>query len=235
MSARGNLDISAYLVIGPENTLGRPVAPIVEAAVEVGYTCVQIRSKAVSASELIALTGEAAAVIEKLGRSGKTVLVVDDRLDVVLAAKKRGIWVDGIHVGQTDIPVDVCREYLGEDAIVGLSARTEDLFECIETMDARVIDYIGAGPLHETQTKPNCGLSADGRIITWGFDDIERLARLSPIPIVIGGGVKLADIPALAKTGVDGFFVVSAITEADDPKIAAADLLRAWKENLNKA
>ncbi|MDR0434207.1 MAG: thiamine phosphate synthase [Gracilibacteraceae bacterium] len=235
MSARKNLDISAYLVIGPENTLGRPVAPIIDAAVEAGYTCVQIRSKEASARELIALTGQAAAVIEKHGRSGHTALLVDDRLDVVLAAKKQGIGVDGIHVGQKDIPVGVCREYLGEDAIVGLSARTEDLFEYIETTDVRMIDYFGAGPLHETHTKPDCGLAPDGKIITRNFDDIEKLARLSPIPVVIGGGVKLEDIPALAKTGVGGFFVVSAITEADDPKIASAALLKAWRENLHEA
>jgi thiamine-phosphate diphosphorylase len=231
-SVRKNLDISAYLVVGPENTLGRPVAPVIEAAVEAGFSCVQIRSKEASASELIALTGEAAAVIEKLGRSGKTVLLVDDRLDVVLAARKQGIAVDGIHVGQTDIPVDVCREYLGEDAVVGLSARTDDLFEYINTADVSMIDYFGAGPLRETPTKPDCGLSADGTIITRDFDDIEKLARLSPIPVVIGGGVKLADIPALAKTGVGGFFVVSAITEADDPKTAASDLVNAWKGSL---
>ncbi|MCC8167436.1 MAG: thiamine phosphate synthase, partial [Planctomycetes bacterium] len=59
MNPRNNLDISAYLVVGPENTRGRPVADIIEAVVEAGFTCVQIRSKTASASELIALTGQA--------------------------------------------------------------------------------------------------------------------------------------------------------------------------------
>ncbi len=96
-------------------------------------------------------------------------------------------------------------------------------------MEVSQIDYFGIGPLHETSTKPDCGLDLDGRVITRTFDEIARLAKLSPIPVVVGGGVKLVDIPPLAKTGVDGFFVVSAVTEADDPKQAAVDLVKTWK------
>lgn len=121
MSIREKLDISAYLVVGPENTLGRPVASIVRAAVEAGFTCVQVRSKVASAREPIALTNEAANAIAATGHSEDVALVVDDRLDVVLAAREQGIKVDGVHVGQSDIPPAVCRAYLGPDAVVGLS------------------------------------------------------------------------------------------------------------------
>jgi len=229
---RHKLDISAYLVVGPENTKGRPVVKIIEAAVEAGYTCLQIRSKTASARELIELTREAAELVARAERSGDTALLVDDRLDVILAAREQGIKVDGIHIGQSDIPVNVCRKYLGEDSVIGLSARTFDLFNYIKTADVSQIDYFGAGPLHETQTKLDCGLGPDGKILTRNFDDISRLAKTSPLPIVVGGGVKLADIPQLAKTGAGGFFVVSAISEADDPKAAAAELIEAWKANI---
>lgn len=231
MSIREKLDISAYFVVGPENTKGRPVAPIIKDAIEAGFTCVQIRSKTASAQELIELTRQASTIIAEAGKSNEVALLVDDRLDVVLAARKQGIKVDGIHVGQTDIPVDVCREYLGDDSIVGLSARTHQLFDYIKTADVSKIDYFGAGPLHETQTKPDCGLDLDGKVITRSFAEITDLAKLSPIPVVVGGGVKLADIPQLAKTGVDGFFVVTAVSEADDPKLHAAKLVEAWKSN----
>ncbi|WNY23367.1 Thiamine-phosphate synthase [Methanimicrococcus hongohii] len=234
MSIRDNLDISAYLVIGPENTKGRPIAPILEAVVEAGYTCIQIRSKTASARELIELTCLAADIIEKAGQSDKTALVVNDRLDVILAARKDGIKVDGIHVGQSDIPVSVCREYLGEESIVGLSAQTNELFDYIQTTDVSQIDYFGAGPLHETQTKTDCGTDLDGKVITRSFEEISRLADLSPIPVVVGGGVKRADIPELAKTGISGFFVISAVSEADNPKIAAAELIESWKANCKK-
>jgi thiamine-phosphate pyrophosphorylase len=154
---------------------------------------------------------------------------VDDRLDVVLAARAAGIPVDGIHVGQSDIPVAVCRQYLGPDAVIGLSARTRELIDYVRTVDISDIDYFGAGPLHETATKPDCGQDESGRVITRSLDEIAELARISPIPAVIGGGVKLADIPDLKRTGIAGFFVVSAVTEAADPGRAAAELVSAWQ------
>lgn len=229
MGVRKRLDISAYLVIGPENTKGRPVASIIKDAIEAGFTCVQIRSKIASAKELIQLTRQASEVIAGAGKSGEVALLVDDRLDVVLAARKQGIKVDGIHVGQADIPAEICREYLGEDSVIGLSARTRELFEYIKTADVSQIDYFGVGPLHETKTKPDCGLDSDGKVITRSFEDISKIAKVSPIPVVVGGGVKLNDIPGLAQTGVDGFFVVTAVTEADDPKQAAANLVKTWR------
>ncbi|WP_088188565.1 thiamine phosphate synthase [Desulfosporosinus sp. FKA] len=234
MSIREKLDISAYLVVGPENTAGRPVVTIINDALEAGFTCVQIRSKVASAREMIELTRQASEVIAQAGKSDDVALLVDDRLDVILAARKQGIKVDGIHVGQSDIPVEVCREYLGEDSIVGLSARTYELFEYIQTADVTQVDYFGAGPLHETQTKPDCGLDRDGKMVTRSFADISKLAELSPIPVVVGGGVKLVDILPLAQTGVHGFFVVTAVSEADNPKLAAADLVKAWKLSKHK-
>lgn len=232
MSIREKLDISAYLVIGPENTKGRPVASIIKDAIEAGFTCIQIRSKKASARELIQLTRDAAEVIHEAGKSDEVTLLVNDRLDVVLAAREEGIKVDGIHVGQTDIPVDVCRKYLGQDSIVGISTRTDDLFEYIQSVDVEPIDYFGIGPLRETATKPDCGQAQDGSIITRSFSEISELASVSPLPLVLGGGVKHDDLPQLAQTGVDGFFVVTAVTEASNPKQAAKDLVNTWKSNI---
>ena len=226
---RKNLDISAYLVVGSENTLGRPVKSIVEAAIIAGFTCIQIRSKVASARELIDLVKQSADVIARTNPN--VTLLVDDRLDVVLAARSMDIKVDGIHVGQSDIPVDICRKFLGDDAIIGLSARTADLIDYVKTADVSDIDYFGAGPLHETPTKPDCGLAPDGSIITHDFDEFSELARVSPLPIVVGGGVKVSDLPRLAATGIDGFFVVSAVAGADDPFKAAKDLVDTWKNH----
>ena len=180
---------------------------------------------------MINLTRDAADVIRELGLCEKCSLVVDDRLDVVLAAREQGIKVDGIHVGQSDIPVEICRKYLGEDSIVGLSAQTEELFDYVKKADTSCIDYFGAGPLRPTQTKPDCGRDSMGNIITRNFDDIARLAKLSSIPVVVGGGVKAADIPQLAKTGIAGFFVVSAVASAENPESAAKELSDLWYKN----
>lgn len=86
---RKHLDVSAYLIVGPENTLGRPVPEIVGQAVAAGFTCVQLRSKTATAREMIALCRETAAVLAQLGKAGAVPLLVDDRLDVVLAARAR--------------------------------------------------------------------------------------------------------------------------------------------------
>ena len=151
---RRQFDLSAYLVIGPENTHGRPVARVIAEAVRAGFTFVQIRAKGADAREVIELTRAASDVIAAQGKSDAVALVMNDRLDCVLAAREQGIKVDGVHVGQTDIPVDVCRKYLGADAIVGLSARTTELLAYAAHCDTACIDYLGAGPLHVTPTKP---------------------------------------------------------------------------------
>ena len=77
-------------------------------------------------------------------------------------------------------------------------------------------------------------MAADGKIVTRSFDDIEKLAKISPIPIVVGGGVKQADIPQLAQTGVDGFFVVSAVAGAENPKAEALKLAESWDSSKLK-
>lgn len=228
MSIRENLDISSYLVVGPENTLGRPVRDIVRDSLEAGFTCIQIRSKAASAREMIELTRESAEEIAKAGKSDTVALLVDDRLDVALAARKLGIKVDGVHVGQSDIPPEICREYLGEDAIVGLSARSNELLDYVANADVSPIDYFGAGPLHDTETKKDLTRGEDGNIILRTFDELKKLAQLSPVPVVVGGGVKAKDIPGLKATGVGGFFVVSAVAGADNPRAAAEELRRLW-------
>ena len=226
---RRKFDLSAYLVIGPENTHGRPVAHVIAEAVRAGFTFVQIRAKGADAREVIELTRAASDVIAAQGKSDAVPLVMNDRLDCVLAAREQGIKVDGVHVGQTDIPPDVCRKYLGADAIVGLSARTTELLDYVAHCDTACIDYFGAGPLHATPTKPEAGRTASGEIVTRSLDELVELHRISPVPVVVGGGVKAADLPALRATGVEGFFVISAVAGVEHAYAAAKELVELWR------
>lgn len=75
-------------------------------------------------------------------------------------------------------------------------------------------------------------MDTEGNIITRSFEEIASIAKLSPLPIVVGGGVKFDDLASLAKTGVAGFFVVTAVSEADDPKLAAAQLVQDWTQEV---
>ena len=104
------------------------------------------------------------------------------------------------------------------------------MLEYVKTADMSLVDYLGIGPLHETETKRDCGRAADGSIITKSFEDLAALHAASPVPIVVGGGVKTADLPQLKSTGVDGFFVVSAVCSADDPYAAAEELVDTWQQ-----
>ncbi|MDL2231775.1 thiamine phosphate synthase [Porphyromonadaceae bacterium OttesenSCG-928-L07] len=227
---RTSFDLSVYFIAGPENIKpGDTFQNVVSKAIAGGITFFQVRSKTASAREIMELGRIAAEEIKKAGKSEKIALVIDDRLDIALALRAEGVKIDGVHLGQSDIPVEFAREMLGENAIIGLSARSEELFDYVINFKPGIADYLGAGPLHETQTKPDCGL-VNGVVIERTFDEIQKLKTLSPLPIVVGGGVKSEDLPRLKATGVDGFFVVSAIASADDPFAATKTLADIWNK-----
>ena len=229
MTLRSHLAVTAYLVIGPRDTKGRRVGEIVKAAVRAGFTAVQLRAKEESAREQIALLGEAARAIEAAGAAASVPLLVDDRLDVALAAREMGVAVAGVHVGQKDVPAHICRSLLGEAAIVGLSAHPQDLPR-LAPEDLAAADYIGTGPLHATASKPDAGIEADGSFRTRSLAEIAAFAQKSPVPVIVGGGVKAADLPAVKATGAAGFFVISAVAAAADAEGAAREMVARWRE-----
>lgn len=230
---RKNLDVSAYLIVGPENTQGRPVGDVVRAALGAGFTCVQLRSKVASARKMLSLLRACADVRKEMQCEERVALLVDDRLDLVLAARELQIPVDGVHVGQTDVPPEICRKLLGPHAIVGLSAPRQELLHFIKAGDLSAVDYLGAGPLHPTVSKPDAGLLADGTRHLRTLEELTALAKASPIPVVVGGGVKKEDLPALKETGVAGFFVISAVAGAEQPERAARKLVETWKGTMS--
>ena len=228
-AARRSLSVAAYLVIGPCDTRGRRVGDIVGAAVRAGFTAVQLRAKEAPAREQLALLREAAQAIEAAGAAARVPLLVDDRLDVALAARSLGIAVAGVHVGQQDVPAHLCRRFLGEGAIVGLSAHPADLPQ-LAPADLAAADYIGTGPLHRTASKPDAGLEADGSFAARSLTEIAAFAEASPVPVIVGGGVKAADLSAIKATGAAGFFVISAVAAAPDAEQAARELVAAWRK-----
>ena len=192
-----------------------------EQALQAGVALLQYRHKSADAEQ----RREQAGALLTLARKYGVPFIINDFI-----ALCEELDADGVHVGQSDIPVEVCRKLLGPDAIVGLSARCEEMLEYVKTADMSLVDYLGIGPLHETETKRDCGRAADGSIITKSFEDLAALHAASPVPIVVGGGVKTADLPQLKATGVDGFFVVSAVCSADDPYAAAKELVDTWQQ-----
>jgi phosphomethylpyrimidine synthase len=222
-------DLSAYLVLGPDDTHGRNVEDIVAAALQAGISFVQLRAKHSDASEIITMAAAIARTIAEAGKSSTVPLVIDDRLDATWQARCEGIKVDGVHVGQTDISVEYCRKLLGPDAIVGLSANTEHLIDVVNALPEGIIDYVGAGPVHPSVSKPEAGLGNDGVAHGLELEGIKRLAEVSQYPVVAGGGVTINDMEALAGTHVAGWFVISAIAGQEHPQQATEALIHAWK------
>jgi len=212
-------DLSLYLVTDSAQcrARGRTVADTVARAVAGGVTAVQIREKAATPEEFLAVVTSVARVLPP-----DIALIVNDRVDVYLAARARGVHVSGVHVGQSDQPVGEVRAAIGPDALIGLSAATDDQLRAAAA-DPAGVDHIGIGPLHATTTKPD----ASGEL---GIDEFGRLAALVDLPAVAIGGITADDLPLLRACGAAGAAVVSAICASDDPESAARRLLNAWRE-----
>ncbi|WP_420829360.1 phosphomethylpyrimidine synthase ThiC [Bifidobacterium miconis] len=227
---RDSFDLSAYFVVGPQDTHGRPVTDVIEEALRGGATFIQLRAKDADAKEITSLAQDIAQIIEDNDKSDTVAFVIDDRVDVVWQCRNKGIKVDGVHIGQTDMEPREARALLGDDAIVGLSAETEALVKLINELPDGCIDYIGAGPLHVSTTKPEASVGGnDGSGKTLDADQINTICSACDFPVVVGGGVTLADMDMLARTKAAGWFAVSAIAGADDPQAATHAMTDAWK------
>lgn len=222
-------DLRAYFVVGPDDTKDRPVTDVVAAALRGGATFVQLRAKHADARELTDMARAIANVIDSAGKADTVAFVIDDRTDVAWQCRHLGIKVDGVHIGQDDMMPEQTRAMLGPDAIIGLSAETLQHIATANALPDGVIDYIGAGPLHYTATKPEAAaVEADGTKHALGIAGAQSLCDASRYPVVVGGGVHTDDIPALARTTAAGWFVVSAIAAANDPESATRQLISVW-------
>ncbi len=205
-AARGGVpDLTLYLVVGPDDTLGRPVQEVVMAAVEGGVTLVQLRWKQHPTRELVSVGRE---LLGEL-RSAGVPLIVNDRVDAAMA-----IGADGVHVGQEDMRVEEVRRLVGDDMLVGLSITG---MQDVAGLDRTLVDYAGVGPVFAPQSKadaaPPLGLHGTSEVVS----------ALS-LPSVAIGGITLANATQVMRTGVSGLSVVSAISGAADPRKAAAEL-----------
>jgi hydroxymethylpyrimidine kinase/phosphomethylpyrimidine kinase/thiamine-phosphate diphosphorylase len=224
------LDLSVYLVTDPALCGERGVPAVVAAAVAGGATAVQIRDKHASAADLLATVTAAADAIDAHASAhpdaGRPLLLVDDRVDVVLAALARGTRVDGVHVGQSDVPADLVRRMLDAASpdrrlVVGLTANAPAHVEAVRALPAGTVDYLGVGVIRPTSTKPD-------HPAPLGHDGFGIIAGLSPVPCVAIGGVDVRDVAAIAAAGGAGTAVVSAICAAEDPAAAARELAAEW-------
>jgi thiamine-phosphate diphosphorylase len=214
------VDLSVYLVTDAAQCAarGRSVAETVAQAVAGGVTAVQIREKRADSRAFLRTVMEVADALPE-----SVALIVNDRVDVFLAARAAGARVTGVHVGQSDLHPGAVRELIGEEAVLGLSAATPAELRAA-THDPARVDHVGIGALHTTATKTD----APPALGHEGFARLAGLAAHSALPAVAIGGVTPADLPRLRTAGAAGAAVVSGICAADRPREAALDYARAW-------
>ena len=211
-----SVDLSTYLVTDAGLSGPRGVLAVIAEAVAGGVTAVQLRDKTASTREVYELVIAAA----RLTR-GRCLLFVDDRVDVFLAARTGGVRVDGVHVGQSDLPAEAVRRLIGPDALLGLTANTPAHFAAAHCLPNGTVDYFGVGVIRPTATKAN-------HPEPLGVAGFAALAAATPIACVAIGGIRLDDTAALKTAGAAGLAVVSAICAAGDPQGATRQFVDAW-------
>lgn len=209
-------DLSLYLVTDPSLCGARGVVETVREAVAGGVRIVQLRDKEATDEETVVQLVALSAAID-----GRALLVVNDRLDAALEARRRGARVDGVHLGQTDASVLRARELLGPETLIGLTANTSAHLAEVAALPPGTVDYLGVGVIRPTRTKPD-------HPAPLGIDGFAAFVARSPLPCVAIGGVDLDDAAPLREAGAAGIAVVSALCAADDPRAAAAAFRRRW-------
>jgi thiamine-phosphate pyrophosphorylase len=133
-------------------------------------------------------------------------LVINDRIDVALACQAQGV-----HLGQSDMPVTIARQMLPPEVFIGLSVET---LGDVERAAAQAVDYLGVSPIFATPTKPDTAPP-------WGLLGLHQVRAMTDLPLVAIGGIHLTNALGVLQAGADGLAVVSAICSADDPAVAA--------------
>ena len=199
-----NFDPSLYFITDSTNYSEEEFLRRVEQALLGGATLVQLREKEKSTREYI----ELAEKVHTITKRYNVPLIIDDRVDVALA-----IDAEGVHVGASDMHVATARRLMGEDKIVGATAKTVPwAMEAYE----QGADYLGVGAIFPTTTKVITVLTA--------VETLRDICNTVPIPVNAIGGLNKDNIDVLEGIPVAGICVVSAIMKADDPKLAAQEL-----------
>ena len=197
-------DTSLYFITDSTSFTEEEFLRRTEAALQGGVTFLQIREKDRSTREYIALAEK----VHALTRKYNVPLIIDDRVDVALAMD-----AEGVHVGASDMPVATARKLMGEDKIVGATAKTVPWAKEVYEQGA---DYLGVGAIYPTTTKVKTVLTST--------DTLRDICNAVPIPADAIGGLNKDNIDVLEGIPVAGICVVSAIMKADNPKTAAEEL-----------
>lgn len=203
------LDLTLYLVLDP--VLCGGIAGMVQTtqvAVANGVTAVQLRSEqAYDRRDWY----QAALALKEVLADTTVPLMINDQVDVAMA-----VQADGVHVGQSDLPVDVVRKLIGTEKLIGLSVSNASQMQSVPWEQ---VDYLGIGPIYPTNSKGDAAP-------VLGVEQLQKLVQSKQCPAVAIGGINRSNITQVMQTGVDGVAVISAICAQPDVGAATQQLLQ---------
>ena len=182
----------------------------VRSALEGGVTIMQLREKNRTTREYI----DIAKAVHEITKEFNVPLIIDDRIDVMLATD-----AEGVHVGAEDMPVATARKLIGKDKILGATAKT---VEAAKKAYEDGADYLGVGAIYPTTTKVKTVLTST--------ETLDAITQAVPIPVNAIGGLNSTNLGVLTGINIAGVCAVSAIMKADCPKTAAEELKKAFEE-----
>ena len=195
---RPEMDYSLYVCTDRDIMTTDTLEEAVELAIKGGATIIQLREKDCTSREFY----ELALSIKDITDAYEVPLIINDRLDIALA-----VHADGVHLGQSDIPVQVARNVMGPNCIVGATANT--LEKAKEAWQSGA-DYLGVGDVFGSATK---------------LKELKKICDTVKIPVVAIGGISKKNIHLLKDTGVAGVAVISAVLGQTDITAAAEELI----------
>ncbi len=192
-----------YAMIDP--AAGHEPIALARILVGAGARILQLRLKDTGAREFLT----AARTINQICRAADAILIVNDRVDIAILSEAHGV-----HVGQTDLPLDAVRRMMGRDRIIGVSTRTVDQAVAAEAGGA---DYIGFGAIYSGGLKNVKNAQ--------GLEGLAEVRRAVRIPIVAIGGITEATMPAVIASGADAAAIITDVVRAPDIGAKVAALL----------
>jgi thiamine-phosphate pyrophosphorylase len=204
------IDYSLYLVTDRSFLGNMSLAKAVEAAIKGGVTAVQIREKDISTRTFY----DIALSIKKVTNYYKIPLFINDRIDIAMA-----VDAEGVHLGQSDMKLEIAREILGTKKIIGISA--QNISEAIEA-EKHGADYIGVGAVFYTSTKNDINKPIE-------LNGLRLICNQIKIPKIAIGGINSSNLKNVISAGANGAAVISAILGEKDIEATAARLLKLIK------
>ena len=198
-----NLDTTMYFITDSTNYTEEEFLRRVEESCKGGVTLIQLREKERTTREYLSLAEK----VHEITKRYNIPLIIDDRVDVALA-----VGAEGVHVGQSDMPVAIARKLMG-DKIVGATAKTVE--QAVKAYNEGA-DYLGVGAIYPTTTKVKTVLTS--------VETLCDIVKAVPIKVNAIGGLNKDNIDVLKGSGIDGICVVSAVMKSQAPEEAAKEL-----------